>query len=162
MFLFFCKNIVAFCENFVYTSRSQINYESIMKEKFKFLFVYTDNTESVDFIEEKVVKAIRISENCCLLTEGMLEDFSASMAVDYAEIFEKKLLSPEDIKIISSRLSGVRMMLKKCDCGFQISHKNVIWTAADKVENMEAYELGSGKVQFMGCHEETAGMLFKL
>ncbi|MBQ8785867.1 MAG: hypothetical protein IJZ59_07515 [Alphaproteobacteria bacterium] len=162
MFLFFCKNIVAFCGNFVYTSRSQINYESIMKEKFKFLFVYTDNTESVDFIEEKVVKAIRISEDCCLLTEGMLEDFSASMAVDYAEIFEKKLLSPEDIKIISSRLSGVRMMLKKCDCGFQISHKNIIWTAADKVENMEAYELGSGKSQFMGCHEATAGMLFKL
>lgn len=134
----------------------------IMKEKFKFLFVYTDNTESVDFIEDKVVKAIRISEDCCLLTEGMLEDFSASMAVDYAEIFEKKLLTPADIKIVSSRLSGIRMMLKKCDCGFQITHKNIIWTAADKVEDMEAYELGSGKVQFMGCHGENAGMLFKL
>ena len=71
-------------------------------------------TGVADLFEEKVVKAIRISENCCLLTEGMLEDFSASMAVDYAEIFDdiftEYTASHELIKVKTTNMGSMFLL----------------------------------------------------
>ena len=52
----------------------------IMKEKFKFLFVYTDNTESVDFIEDKVFVVSSVLERCDYIrfSGGKEEDSSFS------------------------------------------------------------------------------------
>ena len=124
--------------------------------KFQFLFVYEDNTESTQLSEEKKVKAIRISENCRVSTDFIKTGgCSAAAAQSFAKSHNLHLLTPQEVKIIRNRLSGVRMMLKKCHA-HQINHNLLVWSADngdDKIENMEACSLSSGKGVLMGCHE---------
>ena len=101
-----------------------------MKTKFQFLFVYDDNSESAELIAGKKVKAIRISENCLLSTEYFgTTGYTSYDAFEFACLHGVSLLTPKEAKIVQSRLSGVRMMLKKCGSHVQIDHKCLIWTA---------------------------------
>lgn len=139
-----------------------------MKTKFQFLFVYEDNSESAELVEGKKVKAIRISENCLLSTSYFgTTGYTSYDAFEFSCLHGMKLLTPQEAKIIQSRLSGVRMMLKKCGSAIQIDHKCLIWTADDgdcNYKNMEAVSLSDGKCKLMGCEEydTSGGVLCKL
>ncbi len=139
-----------------------------MKTKFQFLFVYDDNSESAELIIGKKVKAIRISEDCLLSTEYFgTTGYTSYDAFEFACLHHLSLLTPQEARIIASRLSGVRMMLKKCGSYVQIDHKCLIWTA-DKgdsnYKHMEAIALSNGKCKLLGCDEwdTSAGVLCKL
>ena len=139
-----------------------------MKTKFQFLFVYDDNSESAELIAGKKVKAIRISEDCLLSTDYFgTTGYTSYDAFEFACLHGVSLLTPKEAKIVQSRLSGVRMMLKKCGSHVQIDHKCLIWTADEgdgNYKNMEAVSLSDGKCKMLGCEEwdTSGGLLCKL
>lgn len=78
-----------------------------MKEKFQFLFVYDDKTESSELVDNKKMNAIRISDDCCLSVEHFADaGYTASAAFDYAQQHGMSLLTPAELKLVSKRLSG--------------------------------------------------------
>lgn len=138
------------------------------KEKFQFLFVYDDKSESAELQKGKKVIAIRISENCRLSAEffGTI-GYTSFDAFEFACQHGMELLTPQEAKLIQSRLSGVRSMLKKCGSHVRIDHKCLIWTADANdgdYRNMEAISLSDGKCKMLGCEEwdTSGGVLCKL
>lgn len=138
-----------------------------MDEKFQFRFVYEDNSDSVELDRNRKVKAIRISSDCDILLEHIqTTGFSSCDAYNYACSHQLKMITPQDVKIIRNRLSGVRMMLKKSGASVMIDHKCIVWTSdgCGDYRDMEAYSLSSGKCMFMGVHEieNEIGVIYKL